>query len=95
MKKTFVFLACLTMMLTAANHPNSVYLRYYNKDSQDHTFKVRIAGSNKEVTFKKSITSSVTIQGGASEAVIYTSCDEVTVKDKDNITIKDGCIKIN
>lgn len=77
----------------SANVFGAVTLRYYNKDSKSHTFKVKIDGSYKEVTFDGSKTSSVTIQGGDREVIIYTSCGEIKLKDGANIEIKDGCIK--
>ena len=73
----------------------AITLRYYNKDSKDHEFKVKTCGSTKKVKFDKSKTSSVTIQSGCSDAVIYDKCGEVKVKTGDKITIKDGCIKID
>jgi len=72
---------------------SAVTIHYYNKDSKSHTFKVKIDGSFKEVTFDSSKTSDVTIQGGATECIIYTSCGEVTIKAGDKLEIKDGCIK--
>ncbi|MEM6830582.1 MAG: hypothetical protein AAF551_08685 [Bacteroidota bacterium] len=84
-----IALVAITFSLNA-----SVYLRYYNKDSQEWTFKVKIAGSTKEVEFGSSRTSSVTIQGGSEEAEIETECGWVTVSDDDRIEIKDGCITI-
>ncbi|MEO6304345.1 MAG: hypothetical protein ABIP51_14360 [Bacteroidia bacterium] len=74
---------------------SAVTIRYYNKDSKAHTFKVKMDGSSKEVTFDGSKTSSVTIQGGGTECIIMTSCGEIKVKDGANIEIKDGCIKIS
>ena len=72
---------------------SAVTIHYYNKDSKSHTFKVKIDGSYKEVTFDGSKTSDVTIQGGATECIIYTDCGEVTIKAGAKIEIKDGCIK--
>jgi hypothetical protein len=83
----FLIFAVFIGSLSAA-----VTLRYYNKDSKSYTFKVKIDGSSKEVTFDASKTSSVTIQGGSTEAVITCSCGDVKVKGGDNIEIKDGCI---
>jgi len=80
---------CVSMSLQAA-----VTLRYYNKDSKSHTMKVAMSGSSKEVTFESSRTSSVTIQGSATEAVIETDHGKVTVKDGDKIEIKDGKITV-
>jgi len=93
MKKGFILIG--TMIFLASSVYAGITLRYYNKDSNDHEWKVKTCGSTKTVEFDKSKTASVTIQTGCSDAVIYTDCGEVTVKDGDNITIKDGCIKIN
>lgn len=90
MKKLITAAAVLVM---AINVFGAVTLRYYNKDSKSYTFKVKIDGSYKEVTFDASKTSNVTIQGGDKEVIIYTSCGEVKLKDGANIEIKDGCIK--
>jgi hypothetical protein len=72
---------------------SAVSIRYYNNDSKTHTFKAKIDGTNKEVTFDSSRTSDVTIQGSDNEAIIYTNCGEVKVKTNASIEIKDGCIK--
>jgi len=69
-------------------------VRCYNKDSESHTFKVKIAGSTKEVTFDKSSTTSVTIQGGSDTAIISCKCGDVEVEAGDYIEIKDGCITV-
>ncbi len=71
----------------------AVSILFYNKANKSHTFKVKIGGSYKEVTFDASKTSDVTIQGGATECIIYNSCGEVTIKAGDKIEIQDGCIK--
>lgn len=80
---------------TVSDEDLGVSLRVYNKDSKDHKFKVKICGSTKTVEFKRSKTTTVTIQGSCRDAIIYTECGEVKVKDNQKITIKDGCIKIN
>ncbi len=90
MKKALTLIAAVAV---AANLFAAVTIRYYNKDSKNYTFKVKIDGSYKEVTFDASKTSNVTIQGGDREVIIYTSCGEIKVKDGANIEIKDGCIK--
>jgi len=79
----------------SAEESVAVTLRYYNKDSKTHKFKVKISGSTREVEFGSSRTASVTIQGGATECVISCSCGDVKVKGGDHITIKDGCIKVD
>lgn len=91
MKKAFLVL-CATAFFAVSSFA-AVTIRYYNKDSKAHTFKVKIDGSMKEVTFDGSRTSTVTIQGGATECIIYTDCGEVKIKTDAHIEIKDGCIK--
>lgn len=93
MKKLFLTIAVVSFGFSTMF--GALTIRYQNKDSKSVTFKVKIDGSTKEVTFDGSKTSSVTIQGGATEAVIITSCGEVKIKTGANIEIKDGCIKIN
>ncbi len=92
MKKLF-FVAVLFLFISSALEA-AVTIRYYNKDSKEHTMKVKISGSSKEVKFGSSRTASVTVQGGATECIIYTSCGEVKVKDGAKIEIKDGCITV-
>lgn len=86
-------LTSLAVVALLASSFSAVTIRYYNKDSKSHTFKVKIDGSSKEVTFDASKTSSVTIQGGATECVVSSSCGDITLKSGDSIEIKDGCIK--
>ncbi|MDO5981875.1 hypothetical protein [Flavivirga spongiicola] len=77
------------------NSDFGITLRYYNKDSNDHEFKVKTCGSTTKIKFEKSRTSSVTIQTGCSDAIIYDNCKEIKVKKGDKITIKNGCITID
>ena len=93
MKKGLLLIGA-TIFLACSVHAG-ITLRYYNKDSNDHEMKVKTCGSSKTVEFGKSKTASVTIQTGCDDAILYTECGEITVKDGDNITIKDGCITIN
>ncbi len=93
MKKR-MFLAVVVTMLFVAGLEAAVTIRYANKDSKDHSMQVTIAGSTETVEFGSSKTASVTVQGGATECVIETSCGKVTVKDGDEIEIKDGCIEV-
>lgn len=90
--KKFIITAVALVAFTASSF-GAVTISYYNKDSKSITLKVKIDGSTKEVTFDGSKTSSVTIQGGATECIIITSCGEVKIKSGDKIEIKDGCIK--
>ena len=93
MKKK-LFLSIAVFLLAVTFMSANVTIRYYNKDSKEHTMSVKIAGSSKTVTFGGSRTATVTIQGGSSECVIETSCGNITVKDGASIEIKDGCIII-
>ncbi|MCI5056675.1 MAG: hypothetical protein MRY83_11235 [Flavobacteriales bacterium] len=90
--KKGIFILSVGMLFTMA--ANALTVRYYNKDSENYEFKVKCNGSTKSVEFGSSRTSSTSIQS-CSEAVIYTECGEVTVKDGDKITIKDGCITVD
>ena len=72
-----------------------VFLKYYNKDSKSYEFKVKTCGSTTKVKFDGSKSSTVTIQTGCNDAIIYDKCREVKVESGDKITIKDGCIKID
>ena len=94
MKKQAVLLLMMLFLIVQVVNA-AVTLRYYNKDSKSYKFKVKIAGSTKTVEFGASKKSSVTIQGGDEECIIYTECGEVKVAQGDKITIKDGCITIN
>ncbi|MFL5730789.1 MAG: hypothetical protein ACJ75J_14975 [Cytophagaceae bacterium] len=96
MKKKLMIFSGIFMLMAGISFAaiNSVYLRYYNKDSKTYVYDVKIGGSTSKVEFGSSRTASVTIQGGGSSAVIKTNCGDVTVKDGDNIEIKDGCITV-
>ncbi len=87
----------ITAMLVLAFGINafaSVYIKYSNKDSQTHKFKVKKNGSTSTVEFRGSTTGAATIQGSSDTAVIVTKCGEVTIKTNSKIEIKNGCIKI-
>lgn len=94
MKKQLMVLMAIALFAVASVAYGAVTLRYYNKDSQSYTFKAKIAGSTKEVKFGGSQTSSVTIQGGSSTAVISCECGDVEVSAGDYIEIKNGCIEV-
>lgn len=89
--KKFIITAVALVAFSASSFA-AVTIHYYNKDSKPITLKVKIDGSTKEVTFDPSRTSDVTIQGGATECIVITSCGEVKLKTGDKIEIKDGCI---
>lgn len=95
MKKLLKALAICTALLFFVSTVNAaVTLRYYNKDSKQHTMTVKMSGSTKKVTFESSRTASVTIQGSSTKCTIVTSHGSVEVEDGDNIEIKDGKITV-
>lgn len=91
-KRILAFSFALLMLIGTVSA--AVTLRYYNRDSQSYTFKVKISGSTTTVVFDASKTSSVTIQGGSEEAIISCACGDVKVKQGDKVEIKDGCVKV-
>ncbi|MBK9191937.1 MAG: hypothetical protein IPM77_10715 [Crocinitomicaceae bacterium] len=92
--KRNVFLAVLMLFLFSGVARSSVYIKYYNGDSKTYTWDVKIAGVMTKVEFGGSRTSSVTIQGGSSDCIIYTPCGEFKVSNDMKITIKNGCISV-
>ena len=71
----------------------AVTVRYYNRDSQKYTFTARCSGSDYQVSFDGSTTSSVTIQGSGPCTVKSKGAD-VVLKGDENIEIKDGKILV-
>ncbi|RCJ20477.1 hypothetical protein A6S26_26505 [Nostoc sp. ATCC 43529] len=96
MKKSLLLVALVTIPTLCLSSPSfaSVYIKYYNKDSQKHVMKVQMDGLSKEVTFNGGTTGAATVQGSGKNAVIETSCGKIEVKDDSKIEIKDGCIKV-
>ena len=86
MKKISALLG-LGITLCALTADAAVTVRYYNRDSQKHTFEATCSGSKYTVSFDGSTTSSVTIQGSAPCHV-----GGVTLKGGENIELKDGKI---
>ncbi len=85
----------IAILFTSSTVFAGVYLKYYNKDSKTYKWKVKTCGSTKEVEFGSGRSAATTIQTGCGDAIIYTDCGEIKVKDGDKITIKNGCIKID
>lgn len=92
--KRNVFLSVLMLFIFSGIARSSVYIKYYNADSKTYTWDVKIAGVMTKVEFGGSRTSSVTIQGGSSDCIIYTPCGEFKVSNDMKITIKNGCISV-
>ncbi|MBL7764497.1 MAG: hypothetical protein JNJ58_00250 [Chitinophagaceae bacterium] len=91
MKKSIL---CLLAILCTSTMFGSVYIKYYNKDSKNYTFKVYMDGSTKEVEFRSSTSGAATVQGSGTKCIIETPCGKFEVKADDKIEIKDGCIKV-
>lgn len=89
-----VLATMLTMLFFVSSLDAGIYIKYYNKDSKTYKWDVKTCGSKKTVEFGSSRSSSVTIQTGCDDAIIYTDCGEVKITDDSKITIKDGCIII-
>jgi len=90
--KKFILSAALVATF-GANAFATVYIKYYNKDSQKHVFTVKMDGQTKQVEFSGSTTSATTIQGSGTKAIVQTKCGDVEIADNSKIEIKDGCIK--
>jgi hypothetical protein len=95
MKKSFILAALSIVPTIAFSTPSvaAVYIKYSNQDSQKHVMKVRMDGSDKEVTFEARTTGAATIQGSGQAATIETACGKVEIKNDSKIEIKNGCIK--
>lgn len=91
--KKFISAISLAALLATSTF-GSVYVEYYNRDSETHVFEAKDGSQKRKVEFRGSVTSAETIQCGPSETIIYTKCGEVKVKHGDKIEIKDGCIKV-
>ena len=77
-----------------ANVASAFTIKYYNKDSKNHTMEVKSNGSTQKVEFRSSTSGATSIQTSAKEVEIKTSCGWVKVKDGAKVTIKDGCITV-
>jgi hypothetical protein len=92
MKLKMMFLSLAFLLI--ANVASAFTIKYYNKDSKNHTMEVKSNGSTQKVEFRSSTSGSASIQTSASVVEIKTSCGWVKVKDGSKVTIKDGCITV-
>lgn len=69
----------------------AVTVRYYNRDSRDYTWTAVCSGVRTTVSFGKSQTASVTIQG-ARPCTLQTDGGNVVLKGGEDLDIKDGRI---
>lgn len=93
MKLKMMFLSLAFIFL--ANAASAFTIKYYNKDSKNHTMEVKSNGSTQKVEFRSSTSASTSIQTSASVVKIKTSCGWGEVEDGDKVTIKDGCVNVD
>lgn len=86
-------LAFAAVAFTASTAYAAVTVRYYNKDSQSHTFQAVCSGAKHELKVSGSTTGSSTIQGSAPCKVTHAG-GTVELKGGENIEIKDGKITV-
>lgn len=68
-------------------------IRYYNEDSKDYKWKATCSGTEYEVEFDHSKTSSVTIQG-STPCTIHTPNGDVKITGDAKVHIKDGKLTV-
>lgn len=73
----------------------NVQIRYFNMDQTTYQFEVKIGNKTTTVEFGANRTTSLTIPGHASECTVHTSCGDVVLKNGSQITILNGCIKVD
>ena len=88
MKKLFLF----SLLFISYCSFSSVTIYYKNADKKEVKLKIMIDGEVKEVIFKAK-GGKLFIKGKAENCMFYTSCEERTLKDGDEIEIVGGCIK--
>lgn len=71
----------------------SATLRYYNEDSTDYTWKATCSGTDYDVTFDHSKTSSVTIQG-STPCLLHAPGGDVKITGDTKLHIKGGKVTI-
>ena len=93
MKKLLTTTAVAGLLFSASLAYASMTLRYYNEDSKDYTWEATCSGSKYKVSFDKSKTSSVSIQG-STPCVLHTPSGNVTFKGDAKIRIKNGKVSV-
>nr|HEX4315394.1 hypothetical protein [Kofleriaceae bacterium] len=85
--------AFAAILATATIAYASATLRYYNEDSKDYTWKATCSGTDYDVTFDHSKTSSVTIQG-STPCTLHTPNGDVKITGDAKVHIKNGVLSI-
>lgn len=93
MKQLVPALSIAAILMTATVAHASMTLRYYNEDSKDYTWKATCSGSDYSVTFDRSKTSSVSIQG-STPCILHTPNGDVKFNGDAKIHIKNGKVTI-
>jgi|GEM_PF-1062083 hypothetical protein len=83
----------VTALLASSAAWAAVTVRYYNRDTRDYTWPTVCSGVKTTVTFGRSQTASVTIQGSG-PCTVQTSAGDVVLKGGENLDIKDGKIQV-
>ncbi|WP_338863867.1 hypothetical protein [Myxococcus stipitatus] len=94
MKARLSMAALMAGLLVSSTAWAAITVRYYNRDSREYTWPVVCSGVKTTVTFGKSQTASVTIQGSG-PCTVQTDEGNVILKGGENLDIKKGRIIIN
>ncbi|QQR43463.1 hypothetical protein JKA73_31240 [Myxococcus xanthus] len=93
MKTKLAAMTLVASLLASSAAWAAVTVRYYNRDSRDHSWSVVCSGVKTSVTFGKSQTASVTIQGSG-PCSVKTDAGTVVLKGGEDLEIKNGRIQV-
>jgi hypothetical protein len=93
MKTKLPALTLMATLLASSAASAAVTVRYYNRDSRDHTWSAVCSGVKTHVTFGRSQTASVTIQGSG-PCTVRTDAGNVVLKGGEDLDIKDGRVQV-
>ncbi|HVV83945.1 MAG TPA: hypothetical protein VHE35_12810 [Kofleriaceae bacterium] len=93
MKKLLAALGFASIVGAATLAYAGATIRYYNEDSKDYKWKATCSGTDYDVEFDHSKTSSVTIQG-STPCVLHAPAGDVKVNGDMKIHIKDGKVTV-
>jgi hypothetical protein len=92
--KTKLSAATLVAALLASSAAwAAVTVRYYNRDSQDHTWTAVCSGVRTSVTFGRNQTASVTIQGSG-PCTVQTDSGAVILRGGEDLDIQGGKVRV-
>ena len=93
MKTKLSALTLVASLLASSAAWAAVTVRYYNRDTRDYTWSAVCSGVKTSVTFGRSQTASVTIQGSG-PCTVQTGAGSVVLKGGEDLDIKDGRIQV-